>query len=182
MNIKKKYVKYITFETIIFLIIVSISLYFIFTTSKSWFPYQGFTNSNFDLSSSFKIYPKKSGRSTSAREEQTRYILEKIYNKKFPPARPNFLKNPSTGHNLEIDCFNEELKLGVEVDGKQHAEYVPYFHESVGAFRYQVAKDDYKKKKCEVEGITLINIPHFVHTNDLERYLRLKLIKYNMLS
>jgi hypothetical protein len=32
-------------------------------------------------------------------------------------VRPDFLKNPATGRNLEIDCFNNQLKIGLEYQG-----------------------------------------------------------------
>lgn len=175
-----KWKKYITIELICAIIIFGMVIYFISTRQKRWYPFQGLSEQAIDYANnraspfSYKVQIKPR-RSTSKREEMVRDILEKIYGKKFIPIRPDFLKNPATGRNLEIDCYNEEMNLGVEVDGKQHSEYVPHFHENAGAFRYQVAKDDFKKKKCQLVGVTLINIPHFVHTDDIERYLRLKL-------
>lgn len=174
---------FLKIEFIFAVVILGVSIYLFTKSHRKWYPFQGLDGDTVKLlgnSHAIRV-PKKKGRSTSMREEKTRDILEKIYGKKFPPIRPDFLKNPSTGKNLEIDCYNDELRLGIEVDGKQHAEYTPYFHENSGAFRYQVAKDDFKKKKCSIIGITLINIPHFVHTDDIERYLRLKLKKNHKL-
>jgi len=67
--------------------------------------------------------------------------------------------------------------LGLEFNGRQHSEYTPKFHKNPNEFMYQVAKDDYKAKKCQLLGITLIQVPHFVSEYDLERYIRLKLRK-----
>jgi len=47
-------------------------------------------------------------------EEKCRNILRKIYGVDFPSARPDFLKNPVSGKNLELDCYNEKLKLALE--------------------------------------------------------------------
>jgi len=53
-------------------------------------------------------------------EKECRVIFEKITGCKFPSKRPNFLKNPKTGFNLELDGYCEELKLAFEYDGEQH--------------------------------------------------------------
>lgn len=47
---------------------------------------------------------------------------------KFNPARPDWLKNPHTGRNMELDCYNEKLGIAVEYNGRQHYEYSPHFH------------------------------------------------------
>ena len=48
-------------------------------------------------------------------EIECKRVLEKIFNKSFNKTRPSFLNNKITGgnYNLEIDCYNDELKLGV---------------------------------------------------------------------
>src|SRR5579884_2904756 len=70
------------------------------------------------------------GHRTSKGEEECRIVLEKIFKGyKFGPIRPDFLKNV-TGYNLELDCYCEELKLAVEFQGKQHYEYVQFFHKN----------------------------------------------------
>jgi hypothetical protein len=105
-------------------------------------------------------------------ENKCRYIFEKIFNRKFPSIRPDFLKNPTTGHNLELDGYCESLKLAFEYDGEQHARYNTHFHKNTKDFVYQVAKDDFKTKKCETLGITLIRIPHYIHPSSLEDYIK----------
>ena len=40
--------------------------------------------------------------------------IEKMSGKSFVKIRPDFLKNEKTGSNLELDCFNKELKIAVE--------------------------------------------------------------------
>jgi len=34
--------------------------------------------------------------------------------------RPDWLKNPNTGQNLELDRFYPDLKIGIEFNGPQH--------------------------------------------------------------
>ena len=117
--------------------------------------------------------PKRTKKEIWKNEERCRQIFQKLFDKPFESCRPDFLKNPVTGSNLEIDGYNEELKLGMEVQGKQHSEFVPYFHRKGGAkeFEYQVKKDDYKAKKCKLEGIDLICIPHYISPDHLEKYI-----------
>jgi hypothetical protein len=126
--------------------------------------------------------PPKSGKKVWKCEEECRRILEKIYNKSFPSKRPEFLKSPITKQNLELDCYNEELKIALEYDGAQHAKYTPHFHRGdKWKFIYQVRKDDWKTLKCREMNITLIRIPHYVPFDKLEKYIRGKLIKANKL-
>ena len=98
--------------------------------------------------------------------------LEKIFKKRFDKERPDFLKNPVTKNfNLEIDCFNRELNLGVEVNGIQHYKYVPYFHKNFEAFRNQQYRDELKRRMCKDEGIILIEVPYTVKIKDLDSFL-----------
>lgn len=114
-------------------------------------------------------------------EEKCREILENIFKRPFRSVRPDFLKSPVTGRNLELDCYNPQLKLALEYDGRQHAKYTPRFHgdsqKGKWQFIYQVRKDDWKNKKCREEGICLIRVPHYVPFHKLESYIRKKLVK-----
>ena len=103
-------------------------------------------------------------------EIQCRYILQSIFNKPFTNQRPNFLRN-ITGNNLELDCYNEELKLAVEYNGIQHSKYIPFFHKNKEAFLNQLYRDDIKRRICKENGICLIEVPHTVKLNDIENYI-----------
>ena len=78
---------------------------------------------------------------TSCRE-----ILESIYSVPFKPCRPNFLKNPKTGRNLELDGYNEELKIAFEC--------LP-LHPSTN-YLYQI-----KKELCSKNNIYLVFISFY---------------------
>ena len=97
--------------------------------------------------------------SDSKGEVECRQILEKIFNRPFSKIRPSFLKNPFTGRNLEIDCYNEELKLGLEFQGRQHYYYTPHFHRTENDFVKQVQRDQMKREMCRKNGVTLIEVP-----------------------
>lgn len=112
---------------------------------------------------------KKSTRST--KEDRCREILERKYNAKFPTKRPNFLKNPKTNRNLELDGYNEDLKIAFEYNGEQHYTFPNTFHKTEEDFQKQVANDKFKAKKCKELGIHLIEIPYTVGVHDLESFI-----------
>ena len=117
----------------------------------------------------------------SSGEAKCRAVLEQIFNKPFPSTRPDFLSNPVTGgsHNLELDCYNKELKLAIEYNGIQHYKYVPFFHKNKEVFMNQKYRDDMKRRMCKDNGIVLIEVPYTVKINDIYGYLRNKLSSYN---
>lgn len=120
---------------------------------------------------------KKKAPKKNKTEEKCRKIIQKIYDCKFPTVRPDFLKSPMTGKNLELDCYNEDLRIALEYNGKQHYTYTPHFHKSKKDFFSQVHRDDWKRSRCRELGIRLIEIPYWVIDVDLEDYIRRELQK-----
>lgn len=123
----------------------------------------------------------------SAGERECRKVLEKIFNKPFTCQRPDFLQNDVTStsdkkNNLELDCYNQELALAVEYNGRQHYDYVPFFHKTRDAFYNQKYRDEMKRRLCKENNVTLIEVPYSIQIKDIEDYLtkvlkELKLIK-----
>ncbi len=115
----------------------------------------------------------ESTKKQSSGEIECRRVLQHLFSKPFPSVRPNFLQNPVTrgGNNLELDCYNDELRLAVEYNGQQHYKYVPYFHSSHEAFRNQQYRDEIKRRICQDNGITLIEVPYTIKTKDIASYL-----------
>jgi hypothetical protein len=104
--------------------------------------------------------------STGIYERICRLYFERIFNIPFVKVRPDWLKNPKTNQNLEIDGYNEELKLGFEHHGKQHYTEVSYFHNN------QIWENDSLKREIlKKNGIRLIEIPQLV------KYTKLKDLK-----
>lgn len=98
-------------------------------------------------------------------EQCARQIIEDIYNKLFPNIRPHFLKNPDTNKNLELDMYNEELKLAFEYNGEQHYKPIEYFG-GEKEFHKRQKLDILKKELCEKNNIKLVIIPYkYTHRN-----------------
>lgn len=134
-----------------------------------------------DCSESLECPVPREGGTRFKNEERCRAIMEKIYNKKFPSVRPSWLKNPATKRNLELDIYCHELRLAVEYNGKQHYQKTK-FHKSHKDVVYQFRRDQFKAKRCQKLGITLIEVPYWVRPEELERFLRQQLVKAGKLD
>jgi hypothetical protein len=119
-------------------------------------------------------YDKPHFKKDSKGEVECRRVLETIFRRPFNKARPDFLNNPVTGgnYNLELDCFNEDLRIAVEYSGIQHQKFVPFFHKNHEAFLNQKYRDELKRRMCKDNGITLIEVPHTVKIENIEQFLK----------
>ena len=87
--------------------------------------------------------------------------------------RPNWLKNPETNKNLEIDAYYSKLKLAFEYDGIQHRLFTRMFHNTPSDFFSQVGRDAIKAVALKHLGIKLIRISDMYKTvEEIEEYLR----------
>lgn len=109
--------------------------------------------------------------SGSISENICRHALEEITGHKFAKIS-NFAKT-STTRGFEIDCYNKELKIGVEYDGIQHHKYVPLFHgaKDSGKFEAQQDRDNNKTKICSDMGITLLRVKYTIPRNELRTHI-----------
>ena len=163
------------FEILVCFSIISIIICAIFRIGKP-----GTYSKTFYYPEHVSITHKKQKPKDSKGEIICRSVLEKKFNKSFAKARPDFLRNPVTGgdFNLEIDCYNPELKLGVEYQGVQHYKYVPYFHKNKESFLNQKYRDEMKRVKCKENGVKLIEVPYSIAHEDIENYLEKELSNY----
>lgn len=142
--------------------------------------YNSKTLNNYDY---IKKMESKKTSSESRGECICRKILETFYEQPFPTCRPDFLINPETGSNLELDCFNAELNLALEYNGIQHYVYPNKFHRTLDEFNEQRRRDYMKKEVCESAGIYLINVPYNIPYHKLPKYIEYYLpenVKYRI--
>lgn len=96
------------------------------------------------------------------------YLLDKPFNKS---KTFDWLVNEE-GNKLELDGYNDELKIGIEYDGKQHFEFVEHFHKTMEAFNKRQQDDRIKDHLCLKNGVKLIRVPYTVKYNDMLSYIK----------
>ena len=108
-------------------------------------------------------------------EKVCRLILESIFKVSFSSGYPDFLaysgEKGGKKTNLEIDLYNEDLKLGVEYQGRQHYKHIKHFHSDTDKFLKSLDRDDFKRKGCYNSGVHLIEVPYFVKEEHLCKYI-----------
>jgi hypothetical protein len=66
---------------------------------------------------------------------------------------------PVFGTRYSLDFYNATRNIAVEVQGGQHTQYNPFFHNNNREnFRHQLRIDESKRSFCELNNIKLIEI------------------------
>jgi hypothetical protein len=105
-------------------------------------------------------------------ERECRRAIEALTGRKFPKQRPAFLRNAITAANLELDCYNADLRLAIEYNGAQHYAFVPRFHRTMDGFYNMRYRDDMKRRLCAENGVRLIVVPYTTPIDRIEGFLR----------
>jgi len=103
-------------------------------------------------------------------ERLSRNFFEEIFQKEFPKERPDWLVN-SRGNQMELDGYNEGLKLAFEAQGEQHYRAVPYFNQTLDDLEQRFKDDLRKQELCKQNDVTLIQVPYFIHPNNMQQYI-----------
>ena len=98
------------------------------------------------------------------KERFVKDVLEAISEKKFEKKRPEWLKTDD-GKRLELDCYNEELKIAVEYNGDQHYKLCKFNKFDENKLKEIKQFEEVKKIKCQEQDIKLLIIP-FWKTHD----------------
>lgn len=124
-----------------------------------------------DLVKSHKI---GKNRKSSLGEFICRKTLETIFDEPFPNKRYRFLKNPETGCPLELDGYNEFLRLAFEFQGDQHSTFPNKYQKTEAdkkEFLKQLRRDKFKKEKCKQMGINLLLIYDEMEYHKIPQYI-----------
>ncbi|HSW76455.1 MAG TPA: hypothetical protein VLG50_05395 [Candidatus Saccharimonadales bacterium] len=104
-------------------------------------------------------------------EKICRDTMERIYGVHFENQRPTWLRNDKTGKCLELDCYNEKLKLAVEYQGHGHYQWPNHFHKTYAEFKEQLYRDQLKKQLCQKHGVHLIVVPYNIPNPLIPTYI-----------
>lgn len=104
-------------------------------------------------------------------EEYCRDFMEYIFSKKFVSIFPEWCRSPKSGRKLQLDVYNEELKIAVEYNGIQHYEFTPRFQKDINCLYEQQYRDSVKKKLCADNEVFLITVPHSIKTDKIPIFI-----------
>ena len=101
-------------------------------------------------------------------EAKIKHIFEKYFNAKFrKKSKIKVNTEQDKNYEIELDGYNEELKIAFEYNGIQHYQYVKHFHNGdIKEFEQQQERDEIKKEYCLKENIDLIVIPYWIEKNE----------------
>ncbi len=99
-------------------------------------------------------------------------IFEKITGKSFPTVHLPWLK--WKGRPMELDGYNDELKVAVEFSGPLHTRYYPD-KESYESYQERVAKDREKLRLCRKNDVHLIVIDMTIPQRHMYNYIHSRL-------
>lgn len=105
-------------------------------------------------------------------ESKCKEFIEFFFQQPFEKCRPQFLQNPVTKENLELDLYNTDLKLAIEYNGSQHYHYNSFMHgNSKDRFYNQQYRDLIKHDLCKKNGIQLIVVPYTVPESGIAGFI-----------
>lgn len=117
----------------------------------------GLNNKEYNID--FKKYNKARAKCSSY-HSSIRHILKELFSGfviceevKVPGSL-----NPAKKAALYLDFFIPTFMLAVEVHGRQHFEYTPFFHKNKLGFLESKHRDRCKEDWCELNNITLVTL------------------------
>jgi rubredoxin len=112
-------------------------------------------------------------------EEYTRHVLETLLDCKFQKIRPDWLLNEE-GNKLELDGYNEDLKVAFEYNGIQHYKFSKHFHRTKANFNKRLRDDQLKIETCKNNDVNLIVVPYTLEIEDIRPFVEKELKKFKV--
>jgi hypothetical protein len=103
-------------------------------------------------------------------EQRFREIIEEILHTKFPKKKPKWLVNENR-NRLELDGYNEDLKIAFEYQGIQHFQKVSYFGDTEKKFEKRQKHDEIKRELCKSKNILLICPTYDLKEDDYKEFI-----------
>jgi hypothetical protein len=100
-------------------------------------------------------------------------IAEEETGLSFPQAHPDWLRDPKSRANLELDGYNADAKIAIEVQGPLHTGQSK--DESYARYKKRVARDQFKVARCTERGIALIVVDYRMTDAGARVYLKSRL-------
>ena len=69
-----------------------------------------------------------------------------------------FEEFPIAGTRMTFDFYNANKKIAIEMQGRQHTQYVPFFHGNKMNYLSQLRRDHDKMDFCKLNKIKLIEV------------------------
>ena len=125
-------------------------------------------------STKFKAVIKNGNIEHSRGNFECKAAMEKMFGVPFKlNTKPDWLRNPKTNRCLEIDVYNEDLKIGVEYHGPHHYNFPNRFNRNdLDKFIYSCYKDNIKLDICDENSVYVITVPYTVRFDLIEEFIR----------
>jgi len=106
-------------------------------------------------------------------------MLEDLTGASFPTVNPNWLR--WKGRTLELDGYNEKLKIALEFSGPLHTKWFPE-REPYEKYFDRVVKDIVKLRVCKKNNVNLIVVDMILPSKHWRDYLESRLYDIGFLS
>lgn len=70
-----------------------------------------------------------------------------------------------------FDFYNERMRLAIQYQGKQHYEFTPLWHRTPDGLDRQKERDKRKREFCLKHNITLVEVPYWLSSSEVEQLL-----------
>jgi hypothetical protein len=116
---------------------------------------------------------------SSLGERICRLFFERLFGADFPSSFPKWLRL-NNKVKLELDGFNEKLKIAFEHQGEQHFNTKTQFIKSDAKLNERIQYDKIKRELCKINGVILIEVPEInnkIKPRELKDFIKAECLK-----